>query len=119
MMSARNAALVGLILLVISAILSLQGASAREIAPGAREAAWGQPLPDSALKDLCGKDALLNFGNGFTNAIVQNTSGSGTQSSTASVFSTSATLNGTGSQTTQFDANTAAKFSVFIGYFKK
>ncbi len=119
MMTARNAALIGIILLVISAILSLQTVSAREITPGAPDAAWGQPLPDSALTKMSGRSSLVNYGNGFTSAIVQTNSGGGTQVSSASVFSTNASLTGAGSQTTPFDTNTAANFSVFIGFFKR
>jgi hypothetical protein len=119
MLAARNAVLIGLMLLLVSAILTLQVASAREVAAGLPEVAFGQPLPDSVLKDLAGKASLVGFGNGFTNMIYQINSGGGNQVSTANVFSTQSTLSGSGVKITSFDPNTASQFSNFISLFKR
>jgi hypothetical protein len=119
MLAARNAVLIGLMLLLVSAILTLQVASAREVAAGLPEVAFGQTLPDSVLKDLAGKASLVGFGNGFTNMVVQVNSGGGTQVSTANVFSTQSTLSGSGVKITPFDPNTTSQFSNFISLFKR
>ena len=121
MLAARNAVLGGLMLLLVSAIFTLQVASAREVAPGLPEVAFGQPLPDGLLKDLTGKASLVGFGNGFTDMVVQVNSGSGNQVSTANVFSTQTTLSGQAVpvKVTPFDANTATQFRTFIRFFTK
>jgi hypothetical protein len=113
MLTARSAVLCGLMLLLVSGILTLQVASAREVAPGLPEVAFGQPLPDSLLKDLSGKASLVNFENGFTDMVVQSNSGGGNQVNTANVFSTHTTQSGTGlpnPKRTPFDAYTATQF---------
>ena len=120
MVPARNAVLGGLILLLVSSILTLQVASAREVAPGLPEVAMGQPLSDSVLKDLAGKASLVGFGNGFTDMVVQVNSGGGNQVSTANVFSTNTTLSGSGPpKFTPFDFNTVTQFRIFTTFLKK
>lgn len=119
MLATRNAVLISLMLLLVSAILTLQVASASERVPGFPELAMGQPLPNSVLKDLTGKASLVGFGNGFTDMVVQANSGGGLQVSTADVFSTQSTLSGSGVKTTPFDATTASQFRSLISYFKK
>ena len=120
MVAARNAALVGLMLLLVSAVLSPQTASAREVAPDLPEIDFGQPLSDSVLKELCGKASLVGFGNDLTGVVVvQVNSGSGNQVSTASVFSTQTTLKGPGTNIISLDANTAKQFRTIIGFFKR
>jgi hypothetical protein len=119
MVAARNAVLVSLMLLLVSTILTLQVASAREVAPCLPEVALGQPLPDSVLKDLTGKASLVGFGNGLTDVVAQVSSGGGNQVSTANVFSTHTTLSGSGVKITPFDPNTVTQFRTLIGFFKK
>jgi hypothetical protein len=76
MMAARKVVWLGFMLLLVSAMLIPQVAAALEIAPAASQAAWGQPLPDSTLKDLAGRDSLVGAGNGLTNVVYQyNSSG--------------------------------------------
>jgi hypothetical protein len=119
MLVTRNAVLIGLMLLLVSAILTLQVASAHEVAPGLSEVAFGQPLPNSDLKDLAGKASLVGFGNGFTDMVVQVNSGGGNQVSTANLFSTQSTLSGPGVKITPFDTNTANQFQIFFSSFKR
>jgi len=119
MVAARNVVLVGLMMLLVSAILTLQVASAREVAPGLPEVAFGKPLADRVLKDLTGKASLVGFGNGLTDVVVQVNSVGGNQASTATVFSTHTTLSGLGVKVTPFDTNTATQFRTLIGFFKK
>jgi hypothetical protein len=116
MVAARNAALVGLMLFLISAFLTLPVASAREVDPGLSKAVWGQPLPDRVLQNLSGKASLVGYGN-VTDQIVQINQGGGNQVSTADVFSTHTTLSGPGEKTTTFDANTAKQFRMLMGFF--
>jgi hypothetical protein len=117
MLATRNAVLIGLMLLLVSAILTLQVASAHEVAPGLPEVAFGQPLPNSVLKDLVGKASLVGFGNGFTDMVVQFNSGGGNQVSTANVFSTQSTWSESGVKRTSFDTNTASRFRIFFSCF--
>ena len=119
MLTARSAVLCGLMLLLVSAIPTLQVASAREVAPGLPEVAFGQPLSDSLLKDLSGKASLVGVGNGFTDMVVQVNSGGSNQVNTANVFSTHTTQSGSGVKRTKFDANTATQFQIFSSFFKR
>ena len=119
MLATRNAVLIGLMLLLVSAILTPQVASAHEVAPGLPEVAFGQPLPNRVLKDLAGKASLVGFGNGFTDMVGQVNSGGGNQVSTANVFSTQSTLSGSGEKFTPFNPNTASQFRNFFSLFKR
>ena len=118
MLAVRNAVLIGLMLLLVSAILTLQVASAHEVAPGLSEVAFGQPLSDSLLKDLSGKASLVGMYNGFTDQVVQVNSGGSNQVNKAKVFSTHTTQTGSGVKITNFNPNTASQFSNFISLFK-
>jgi hypothetical protein len=118
MLTARSAVLCGLMLLLVSAIPTLQVASAREVAPGLSEVAFGQPLSDSLLKDLSGKASLVGMYNGFTDQVVQVNSGGSNQVNKAKVFSTYSTQTGSGEKTKNFNPNTVSQFSNFISLFK-
>jgi hypothetical protein len=93
MLATRNLVWLGFMLLLVSAMLTPQMAAALEVAPAASQATWGQPLLDSTLKDVSGKDSsitLSGFGNNEQNVWYQiNQPGTNKQTNSASI-----TING-------------------------
>jgi hypothetical protein len=88
MLVTRNLVWLGFMLLLVSAMFTPQMAAALEVSPAASQpaasqAAWGQPLPDSTLKDVSGKYASYTLsGYGMVLQVNQATSNNLNQSRT-------------------------------------
>jgi hypothetical protein len=117
MMATRKVVWVGFMLLLASALLIPEVATALEVSAAAPQTAFGQPLPDSTLKDLGGRDSLVGVGNGLTNMAYQYNSSGVNQISTVSGLGTTPDpliWSNSGTQTSTLDPN---KLGIIINLF--